>query len=234
MDIFGLFKSKKRVVSEKGKTLKIPTNKKKFTASDFITESKDWYRDQYKRMTKVTLVTLVILFVSVLFNVFLFIKEPPTRFFATTNDLRVVELTPMDEPLITDNGLTNWVSEVVGESFSYSFTDWRESFMEVRQHYVEKSYNAFLTAMQESGNLEMVRKNRLISKAGVDPSRVVITNRGLIGKKHTWRMEVPLNITYESSQGTTNRQELMGTVIVQRVSIVEHPRGVKIIQMRFK
>lgn len=239
MGLFGKSNAKKtngvkKTPSKKNNQKGAPNPKEVLTAADFVTESKDWYRSQYVRMTKAVFVVLGILFLSFLLNLFLLFKEPPTRFFATSNDLRVVELTPLDDPLVTDVGLSNWVAEVVSETFSYSFVEWREKFVEIRQHYTDQSYKNLLLAIRESGNLDMVRKNRLVSKAGVDPSRVIITNRGLLNGKQTWRLEVPLNVTYESSEGTTNRQELMGMVVVQRVSVVEHPRGVKIIQMRFK
>ena len=65
-------------------------------------------------------------------------------------------------------------------------------------------------------------------------STPVITASGLVGGKMTWKVEFPLIVSYESSQGVESTQHLMATVLVCRASTVTTPRGVVIQQVVLK
>ena len=203
-------------------------------SAHFVIESRDWYRNQYKSMSGAVFICLCLLAISLLFNVVQYMAEPDTKFFATSTDMQIVELSPLEDPLISEAGLTNWVAQVVSDTFFYSFVDWRDNLLNMRKYYSDKGFASLIKAMKSSGNLDMVRNNRLISKAGVNPAEVVIVNQGILSGKMTWRVEVPLKRTYESSDGIENRQNLDGLVVVQRVPVTESDKGVKIIQMVFQ
>jgi intracellular multiplication protein IcmL len=55
-----------------------------------------------------------------------------------------------------------------------------------------------------------------------------------VGGKATWKIEFPLVVSYESSQGVESTQNLMATVLVCRASTVTSPRGVVIQQVVLK
>ena len=57
---------------------------------------------------------------------------------------------------------------------------------------------------------------------------------GLVGGTATWRIEFPLVVSYESSQGVESTQRLVATVLVRRASTVKTPRGVVIQQAVLK
>lgn len=206
---------------------------KTLSSTHFVLESREWFRNQYKNMLYVLLITLILLCLSLLFNVIQFMSKPETKYFATNENMRVVELTPLNESLVTDSGLQNWTAQAISEMFSYDFNNFRENFTDAREYLSEDGYKKLLKSVQDSGNLEMVREERLVSIAGVDPSRVVIVNRGVLKGRMTWKVEAPLSITYESSKGVEHTQELIGTILVQRTSEINNPRGIQIIQMVF-
>jgi intracellular multiplication protein IcmL len=55
-----------------------------------------------------------------------------------------------------------------------------------------------------------------------------------VGGRATWKIEFPLIVSYESSQGIESTQHLMATVLVARASTVTTPRGVVIQQVVLK
>ena len=65
-------------------------------------------------------------------------------------------------------------------------------------------------------------------------ARPVIVASGQIDGRASWKVEFPLLISYESSQGVENTQKLLATVLVRRASTVATPRGVVIEQIILK
>jgi intracellular multiplication protein IcmL len=59
----------------------------------------------------------------------------------------------------------------------------------------------------------------------------VVVASGLRGSVMTWRLEMPLALSYESSAGVVATQRLLAEVEVQRTQTVKNPRGVVIRQM---
>ena len=152
-----------------------------------------WYRTQYQRAMKLALVLVLALCVSAAVNVLLIVKQPTPRYFAATPDLRLAPLVPLDKPLLTQQGLLNWVTETIC----------------------------------------MIQEKRL-SVSAVVTRAPVISASGLVGGKATWKVEFPLVISYESSQGVESTQRLMATVLVCRASTAITPRGVVIQQVVLK
>ena len=79
----------------------------------------------------------------------------------------------------------------------------------------------------------MIQEKRL-SVSAVVTRAPVITASGLVGGTATWKVEFPLIVSYESSQGVESTQRLMATVLVARASTVLTPRGVVIQQVVLK
>lgn len=192
-----------------------------------------WYRSQYQRAMKLALVLVLALCVSAAVNVLLIVKQPTPRYFAATPDLRLAPLVPLDKPLLTQQGLLNWVTETICNAVSLDFLEWREKLSNTRENFEEAAYKSFLASLQSSGVLDMIKEKRL-SVSAVVTRAPVITASGLVGGKATWKIEFPLIVSYESSQGVESTQRLMATVLVARASTVLTPRGVVIQQVVLK
>lgn len=79
----------------------------------------------------------------------------------------------------------------------------------------------------------MIQDKRLSVSAVVTRAPVIIAS-GLIEGRATWKIEFPIVISYESSQGVESTQKLMATVLVRRAATVTTPRGVVIQQVVLK
>lgn len=79
----------------------------------------------------------------------------------------------------------------------------------------------------------MIRDKRLSASAVVTRAPVISAS-GLVGGTMTWKVEFPLILSYESSQGVESTQRLMATVLVARAGTVTTPRGVVIQQVVLK
>jgi intracellular multiplication protein IcmL len=192
-----------------------------------------WYRQQYQRSMKLATGLVLALLAAVAVIALLVLTRPTPRYFAATPDLRLAPLIPLDKPVLTQQGLLNWVSETISNAVSLDFLEWREKLTRTREHFEEEAFASFLASLQSSGVLDMIRDKRLSVSASVTRAPVIIAS-GLVGGKATWKIEFPLVVSYESSQGVESTQNLMATVLVRRASTVTSPRGVVIQQVVLK
>jgi intracellular multiplication protein IcmL len=192
-----------------------------------------WYRLQYQRSMKLATGLVLALIAAVAVIAALVLTRPTPRYFAATPDLRLAPLIPLDKPVLTQQGLLNWVAETISNAVSLDFLEWREKLTRTREHFEEEAFASFLASLQSSGVLDMIRDKRLSVSASVTRAPVIIAS-GLVGGKATWKIEFPLVVSYESSQGVESAQNLMATVLVCRASTVTSPRGVVIQQVILK
>ena len=192
-----------------------------------------WYRSQYQRAMKLAVGLVLVLIVCIAVVALLIVKQLTPRYFAATPDLRLAPLIPLDKPVLSQQGLLNWVTETISNAVSLDFLEWREKLSNTRENFEEAAYKSFLASLQSSGVLDMIKEKRL-SVSAVVTRAPVITASGLVGGKATWKIEFPLILSYESSQGVESTQRLMATVLVARASTVLTPRGVVIQQVVLK
>lgn len=190
----------------------------------------DWYRTQFRRSMKLSLCLVAALCLSLAVSALLLLNQPKPRYFAATPDLRLAPMVPLDQPLLTQEGLLTWASNAITGAMSLNFLEWREKLESIRPHFEDEAFKSFLASLKSSGILEMIQEKRL-SASAVATRAPVITASGLVGGKATWKIEFPLIVSYESSQGVESTQKLLATVLVRRASTAKTPRGVVIQQV---
>ena len=193
----------------------------------------NWYRAQFRRSMKLALALTVALSISLIVAVILLLNQPKPRYFAATPDLRLAPMVPLDQPLLTQEGLLTWASNAITGAMSLNFLEWREKLESIRPHFEDEAFKSFLASLQGSGVLDMIRDKRLSASAVATRAPVIIAS-GLVGGRATWKIEFPLIVSYESSQGVESTQKLLATVLVCRASTAKTPRGVVIQQVVLK
>ena len=214
------------------KTMCAPREETGYTAESIV-GGLQWYRAQYNRIVRLALVLGVAALTGMVIIAALVWSRPAPRYFATSPDLRVAPLVPLDKPVLTQQGLLNWTTEVITDAISLDFLKWREKLTEVREHFDTAAYKSFLASLNSSGVLEMIREKRLSVSAVVTQAPVIVSS-GLVGGVATWKIEFPLVVSYESSNGVESTQRLLATVLVGRASTIDTPRGVLVQQVVLK
>ena len=190
----------------------------------------DWYRAQFHRAMKLALALTVALCASLGVAAILLLNQPKPQYFAATPDLRLAPMVPLDQPLLTQEGLLTWASNAITGAMSLNFLEWREKLESIRPLFEDEAFKSFLSSLQSSGILEMIQEKRLSASAVATRAPVIIAS-GLVGGKATWKVEFPLIVSYESSQGVESTQKLLATVLIRRASTAKTPRGVVIQQV---
>lgn len=198
-----------------------------------VMESRGWYRDKFRQVVTICMVLVGILGVSFITNVVLAVSRPEPVYFAVSDDLRIKQLTPLDQPSIGQSALFNWTTRTITETFSLDFVHWREQLMNVKPEYTEDCFRQLISSLKNAGNLQMIKDRRLVLSSVVKRAPVV-TAKGVVDGHMVWKMEFPISFSYESSERVVASQDLLCTVMVRRVSTLDHPRGVRMAQIVLK
>lgn len=215
---------------EKGKTkpssLKMPDNR---TINEDIGELLTLGRRLIRIMggLVVTIIIGVLLLGGAMFIAF----HNKTTYFAVTPDLRLVRLVPMNVPAVPASAVMDWAARVVTDTLSVTFTDYKQQLMSVKEDYDSNAFNQVVGSL--SATLKMIKDQRLNASAVVTKAPVLLASQ-VVNGKYAWLVQFPLTVSYESSQGVVNTQNLIATATIMRAPATTHPKQIVIRQLVLK
>jgi intracellular multiplication protein IcmL len=194
---------------------------------------KEFYRDSYRRLVFVVIVQLIIIGILTAFLLRLYNNRPQPQYFATASDGRIIPVSQLNQPQYSDSIILQWASEAARKAYTYNFVDFTTKFELLSQNFTPEGWESFKDAMESSNNLKAVKKGKMIVSAE-NTGAATIVQKGMIKDRsgtmrYSWKVNVPINVHY---QGNTRdlTQPLEISMIIQRMSLVESPRGIGIDQ----
>ena len=189
----------------------------------------EFYRDGYRSLLRLSLLQgLVIL--GLLGGMYFVIQvhQPENRYFATTEDGRLVPMVALNEPNLSTPALMSWVAQAATEVMTFGFNDYRRRLQESSRNYTRRGWESFTGALQRSRIIEMVEANQQVVTAAPQGAPIVVSE-GLVAGRYQWEVQLPLVLTYQSG-ARTRTDKLLVTIVVVRVPRLESPNGVGIEQ----
>lgn len=189
----------------------------------------EYYRDGFRSMLRLcTLLGIIIVGLLAAMFYVIDVHQPENRYFATTEDGRLIEMTPLSQPNLSTPALLSWVAQAATEVNTFGFSDYRRRLQEASKNFTREGWESFTTALTRAGIIESVEVNRQ-SVTAVPQGAPVILSEGVVRGRYQWQVELPIIITYEA--GSRKRSDsLLVTAVVVRVSPLENPNGVGINQ----
>jgi intracellular multiplication protein IcmL len=189
----------------------------------------EFYKDGYRSILKLAVFqSLIILsLIGAMFFV-IHIHQPENRYFATTEDGRLIPMVPLSEPNLSTPALMSWVAQSTTEVMTFGFNDFKRRLQEASRNFTKAGWESFTTALQRSRIIEMVEENQQVVTAAPQGAPI-LQQEGVVQGRYQWVVQVPIAVTYQS--GAQSRSDFyMVTVVVVRVSRLESPNGVGIEQ----
>ena len=154
---------------------------------------------------------------------------PAPHYFYTDGRGTPYEVSPLDAPVMSDADLLTWSVKSVVAAYTVNFKEYRDQLSRASAHFTIRGWNSFGTAFIQTGNFEQLKRARLVTTA--QPERAAtIRDRAVIGDRLTYKIELPLIVTYEN-ENQANTQHLLVTLLVVRAIETEHPEGIAIDQL---
>ena len=203
---------------------------RKAVPSVVLMNESDRQRDVSRRLTMIAAIASGTGLLGIAVAAAVFVWQPLPSYFAVTPSLSVIKMTPLSQPFISQQGLLDWTSEAVCSTLSLDFLHYREQLNASMSNYTPTAFQQILSTLQSSGTLKMIKTQRVVTSA-IPTAAPVIVNQGLVNGMYAWKIQFPLVVSYETSGNSSNRQSLIATVMVTRVSTAYNPRGVAIEQI---
>jgi len=168
--------------------------------------------------------------VGLIFSMLFVIKihQPENRYFATTEDGRLIPMIPLSEPNLSRPALLSWVTQAATEVMTFGFNDFRRRLQEASRHFTGPGWQSFTKALQEAKTIDIIQENTQVITA-TPRGAPVLESEGIVNGQYQWIVQIPMLITYESGAKKKN-DNLMVSIVIVRVSRLESPNGVGISQ----
>lgn len=128
----------------------------------------------------------------------------------------------------SDIAVLVWANEAAVTAFTYNFVNYRKDLQAASQFFTPDGWKQFKTALKESNNLEAVKVKRLIVSA-VAVRAPIVLQKGLLNGVYSWRVQIPILVTYQSSTEFTQQNNIV-TMLIVRQPAVNAPQGIGISQ----
>ena len=156
------------------------------------------------------------------------VHQPKNRYFATTEDGRLVPMVALSEPNLSSPALMSWSAQAATEVMTFGFNDYRRRLQEASRNFTRRGWESFTEALQKSRILVTVEANQQVVTAA-PTGAPIIESEGLVRGRYQWVVQIPMVLTYQSG-ASTRSDSLLVTLVIVRVPRLESANGIGIEQ----
>ncbi len=194
-----------------------------------VVSRNNFYKDGYAMLMRVALLEAVaIAGLVVALIAVIMVTDPQDRFFATTEDGKIINLVPLNVPNQSDDAVLTWAANAAVQTMTFGFHDYRQRLQESSTNFTPRGWQSFLEAINRSGTLESVESYRQILTAVPQRAPVMLDKREVAGV-YRWVVQFPLLVTTQSGNRTSNSRSIL-TLVIERVPTIDKPIGLGIEQ----
>ena len=189
----------------------------------------EFYRDGYRTMLRIMMLLVLIIVAQIAVMVYVVkTNRMEYRYFATTEDGRLIPMAPLSEPNLSSPALMSWVAQASTEVMTFGFNDYRRRLQEASRNFTRKGWESFSSALQRARIIETVEANQQVVTAA-PTGAPVIQSEGIVQGRYQWVVQLPMSMTYQAG-AKTRTDNLLVTLVIVRVPRLESPNGVGIEQ----
>lgn len=189
----------------------------------------EYYRDGYRMALRVSVVQSFII-LGLIGAMFFVIKvhQPENRYFATTEDGRLIPMMSLTQPNLSNPALMSWVAQAATEVMTFGFNDYRRRLQEASRNFTRRGWESFTNALQAARVIESIEKNSQVITAA--PSGApVLQSESVVNGQYQWIVQIPMVLSYQAGSKTRTDNWIV-TLVIVRVPRLESPNGVGIAQ----
>jgi len=210
---------KSRGEKRMGDAAKVPLNRQKLQT--------EFYRDRFHRLIQLALFNAVIIAALIITIIFyMFQTRPDNRFFATTIDGRILQLTALDHQNLSDSALFAWLVESAMDTMNFGFHDFQRRLQNSTQYFTRDGWESFASMLQEMRLIESLEQGQMVASM-VPRSAPIVVQRGVVDGKYRWVIDMDFNVTLQG-RGQGADRPLRLRLTIDRVPALENVKGVAI------
>lgn len=193
-----------------------------------VTLRNKFYHDGQRKLVVILLISVLANCVLGFMLLYLISHPPAPKYFATSINGRITPLFPLQVPNQSDSAVLQWANQAAIAAFTYNFVNYRTELQAASGFFTASGWSQFLTALQQSNNLDAVKAKKLVVSA-VATRAPIILQKGILNGTYAWRVQMPVLVTYQSASEFSQQNNVV-TILVTRISSLNSPRGIGIDQ----
>lgn len=196
----------------------------------------NFYRDRFRFCIRWLFILILVNFVlaGVVFYLFTVLPKAPSKFYASNMYNGVItKMHPLSAPVVEPKKLLSWSGQIVTNSFTFNFANYRDNFNEIKSSYTNSGWQSYRTMLDTSGILNTVVNNNLFATATIIGNPKLLDD-GVRDGHYAWTVRVPLLLTFKTNvaggQQTQAFPQKKITVdaIIDRIPNLDNPEEIAI------
>jgi len=188
----------------------------------------NFYRISYPKMLRL-LVLMTLICLALLTGIGLRILYPHQAEYyrilpGNQNDPMLV----LESPIVSKGEILRWASQAVITVYNFDFNNWQMRIQDASGLFTTNGFTRFQDALKLDGVLTGIVEQKLQVTAVVTDAPVIIAE-GYLAGRYTWKVNMPVLLTYTSSSEVRQRSILV-TMLIARIPVLDSPRGYAIEQ----
>lgn len=198
-------------------------------AIDRRLDDPDFQARLVRRCIQLTLGMGALLALSVARDVYQEMNPPRAKFFRIDGRTPPQPLVALDSPIVDDTELLQWAVKTVLAPYNVNYHDYPEQLNTAGRRFTHNGWNSFAKTYMTSGNLELMKRARLLCYAQAQRAALIRATR-VIGGALAYDVQFPIKQTCQNTQ-QENTTALMMTALVVRTDDPDHPDGLAVEQL---
>ena len=224
---------KSRPPKEKGQASTGPTgdgdNSQNLAGLGTIMKRNEYYRDGYRALQRIAFIQSIVIIGLILAHFFVInVHQPENRYFATTEDGRLVPMIPLSQPNLSNPALLSWVAQGATEIMTFGFHDYQERLQEASRYFTKQGWSSFSDALTASRIIETIQQNQQVVTAAPRSAPIILQEQ-LVNGQYQWTVQMPMKLTFQSGSKIDTRNWVVVLKVV-RVPQLGNPNGLGIEQ----
>jgi intracellular multiplication protein IcmL len=198
-----------------------------------VLERNAFYKRQY--LLALCAFCLNMVMIIVLGWVGYFLLQHPARpvYFAADAVGRLLPIVPVTQPSLTTQKTIDWAIHAVEEVYSYDYMNYHAQLQRAQKYFTNYGWSRYMKALALSNNLLALEQRKMVILANVVELPKILA-QGLLGGAYTWKLQMPLLVTYwlppyNNESKFSNPLDIV--VLVQRQPELQSDQGLGILQV---
>lgn len=168
-----------------------------------------WVVKTQKRF--ITFILILLFLQTALFVWSIYTRSLPVYVQLYEND-KVDDPPALNEEYFKENEIITWTQELLLETFSWNYHNWKNAFNQVRPFYSEEAFKAFLKGVNSTLKSVQNQRGTLLCQIKNIPR---IKDKAIINGIYQWTIDIPINLSLETLGGSA-QIETSVSLIIQR------------------
>jgi len=185
------------------------------------------------RASKLYLLIYAGVFVAFLMLIIIFFqfatKPRPSYYALSVDSEQKTSMQPLALPNVSTEALLSWASIAATSAYTLDFQNYATKLEELRDYFTVTGYKNYLAALDKEGKLDDIESQQLLVTAVVSGTPVVLSE-GVVKDSMSWKLQLPLLVTYQGASEVPARQNLVVNMLVTQVPTKYASKGIGILQ----